>query len=143
MPADTAPAFVFLSEAEKLANVSRRTLDRDIRSGKIHNTQVRRSRNRKKVSVAELERVYGQLHLQTETRQDNSPAMSQTQQDIVAILKEQLAEEKARSRRAEEQAQEWQERYLGAQEKLNGFLLPPPPEEKNKGRFRNWFNKKN
>lgn len=132
-------AFVFTSEAAQLAKVSRRTIDRDIKSGKIHQTQIRNNKNRKKIAVAELERVYGQLETLTKTEVEQSPNLSQPENDMLAFYKQELERERERTRKAEDSAKKWEELYLDVQEKLNGFLLPPP---KKKGVISRFFGRK-
>ena len=140
--ANIKQAFVLLSEASRLTGKSRRTIDRDIQIGKIHQTQVLREGSRKRISVAELERVYGKL---ASHDQDKRLAMSQDtateNTEILALLKAQLEAEKNRNRRAEDEIREWKERYFSVQEKLNTVLLPPPENEKRRGLFRRWFKK--
>jgi hypothetical protein len=117
--------FVFLSEAAALANVSRRSIDRDIANGKISQTQMRQVKGRKKIAVAELERVYGSL-VSPRTHSKPSPALSETETDLVPHFREELERERERTRKAEQAAERWEARYLEAQERLNGLLLPPP-----------------
>lgn len=117
--------FVFLSEAAALANVSRRSIDRDIANGKISQTQMRQVKGRKKIAVAELERVYGSL-VSPRTQLKPSLDLSQTEPGLVQHFKEELERERERTRKAEEAAERWETRYLEAQERLNGLLLPPP-----------------
>ncbi len=140
--ANIKQAFVLLPEASRLTGKSRRTIDRDIQIGKIHQTQVLREGSRKRISVAELERVYGKL---ASHDQDKRLAMSQDtateNTEILALLKAQLEAEKNRNRRAEDEIREWKERYFSVQEKLNTVLLPPPENEKRRGLFRRWFKK--
>lgn len=136
-------AFVFIPEAARLAKVSRRTVDRDIQSGKIHQTQIRNDKHRKKIAVAELERVYGQLETLTKTDKEQSPNLSQSEyqseKDMLAFYKQELERERERTRKAEDSAKRWEERFLDVQAKLNAFLLPPP---KKKGVFSRIFGTK-
>jgi DNA-binding transcriptional MerR regulator len=143
----TNQAFVFISEAAKLSGVSRRTIDRDIKAGKIHQTQIRTEKGRKKVSVAELEKVYGTLkspekktQTASKTKQDKSPSMSQTEKDLVQHYKEELERVRKELEYERQRSGQWEGRFLAANEKLNGFLLPPPKEKK-KGVFARMFGK--
>lgn len=122
--------FVHVNEAARLANVSRRTIDRDIQRGKISGTQVRQQGGRRKIAVVELERVYGQLETRPKTDLRQRPTMSEsaqaTESSLIQFLREELERERERTRKAESACERWESRFLEAQEKLNGLLLPPP-----------------
>lgn len=140
--------FVFIPEAAKLSGVSRRTIDRDIKGGKIHQTQIRTEKGRKKVSVSELERVYGTLKTPekktktvSETRQDKSPSLSQTEKDLVQHYREELERARKELEHERQRSEQWEARFLSVNEKLNGFLLPPPKEVKKRGFLSRIFKK--
>jgi hypothetical protein len=118
-------SFVYLDEAAALANVSRRSIDRDIANGRLSQTQTRRVKGRKQIHVAELERVYGML-ARPETVLGQRLTPSETETELVRHLKEEIERERERTRKAEDAAERWEARYLEAQERLNGLLLPPP-----------------
>ncbi len=137
-------AFVFVPEAASLAGVSRRTIDRDIKGGKISGTQVKTEQGRKKIAVAELERVYGQLNStekRTETESDKSPSLSQSELDLVQHYKDELDRKIKELERERQRSEQWEARFLEANEKLSGFLLPSPKEKK-KGLLSRMFGKK-
>lgn len=145
----TEQAFVFVPEAAKLAGVSRRTIDRDIKGGKIHQTQIRNEKGRKKVSVAELEKVYGALktpekttRTPSKTKQDKSPSLSQPEKDLVQHYREELDRARKELERERQRSEQWEARFLAANEKLSGFLLPAPTETKRGGIFSRMFGKK-
>ena len=124
--------FVHIEEAAQLANVSRRTVDRDIKRGKLSGTQIRQEGGRKKIAIAELERVYGQLETRPKTDARQSPTLSepdQTESELIKLLKEELERERERTKKAESASDRWESRFMEAQERLNGLLLPPPKKQ--------------
>jgi excisionase family DNA binding protein len=140
--------FVYPDEAAKLANVSRRTIDRDIKDGKISGTQIRKEGGRKKIAVAELERVYGQLGQTNQpspkTKASQRPTVSkpnQTENEVIKLLKEELERERERTRKAEDASERWETRFIETQERLNGLLLPAP-QSKKRGFMARLFGKK-
>lgn len=121
--------FVLINEAAQLTHVSRRTIDRDIKRGKLSGTQIRQEGGRKKIAIAELERVYGQLETRPKTDARQSPTLSEpdpAESELVKFLKEELERERERTKKAESASERWETRFMEAQERLNGLLLPPP-----------------
>lgn len=108
---------VGLAEAARLAGKQRSTILRAIQSGRL--TDHRDSHGRRRVDVAELERVYGPLR--TTVASDVAPqpanrAHGPTPEALAAALVDELRAELQRERdradRLEADAREWQQRYV-------------------------------
>ena len=105
---------VSITKAARLADVSRTTLYNDMNSGKL--TYVTSGKNKKVIDVAELERVYGSLNIDTEKEVSNSVKVEQkstvgersTSVGLVelAVLRERLDTLEAERKREREQFEE-------------------------------------
>lgn len=110
-------ALVNVTEAARLAGVSRPTLYRRMESGKLSFTLD--ANNERRVDTAELLRVFGKLRdADTPTDGTEKPTDVTVDADMVELLKAQLVHEQERSRRL-------MELLADAQAQVRVLALPP------------------
>ena len=155
-----------ITEAVKIIPVSESTLRRDLKSGKV--SFETDTKNRKRIDIAELSRVYGQLN-GAETTEENSesaepvndshqnPSMNgnETPQDpsvngndstqIIALLENQVADLKAQLQKADARETaliDEKSKLLDLTDRLqkqNEMLMLPPAPKKKKPFFSGLF----
>jgi hypothetical protein len=134
-------AYVNISEAAALYGVSRRTIEKKIASGEVHASQVEKQGRNTNISFVELLRVFGEPKNQPKGQQtakiEPKPDMRthakttekpHANDELVALLKDQLAKAEARADRAEAEREKILGQYIAANETMR-LLTAPKTEE--------------
>lgn len=141
----THPPFLTVREAVEAFGISKRTLERRLGDGTIHQSQIRREGTERQISLAELIRVFGEPRRRPK-KPEASPAptpaaIDDTAARLIDRLEADLARERERADRETARADQERsraERYeleLAEQRKANAdmvqrLLSPPAPPAK-------------
>lgn len=137
----THPGFLTVREAVEAFGISKRTLERRLGDGTIHQSQIRRDGPERQIPLAELIRVFGEPKRRPKKPEATAPttpaaAIDDTTARLIDRLEADLARERERADKESARADHERgraERYeleLSEQRKANADLvqrlLPPP-----------------